>query len=274
MVQCSAFLPRGSPCKRRSTFTYFNDQIGLCSQHFRKIVNDDNEFFLVHGTHNIEKIIESGGVLPLSEIKNENRSMFSGEGPYEKLDDKNKKFYDNSIFTSVIFPFCPKGKCTKEMIFFPPEAEYPDIFTFSDLHQYFIVFPASVLLKHKDIHFTNGWNMSLYDNERSISYDHRMTVDQNLNLFRHLNSTLARYNNKETLEGFPINWNGTTFNELIIDTSNDTNKILSLEDSVFIYKHRYFANEYDLDLSIKHPEYNWTFQNPFYDTGFFECLYD
>jgi hypothetical protein len=267
MVQCSAFLPRGSPCKRRSTFTYFNDQIGLCSQHFRKIVNEDNEFFLVHGTHSIEKIIESGGVLPLSVIKNENVSMISGEGPYEELDDENKKFYDNSIFTSVIFPFCPKDKCTKQMIFFPPDAEYGDICTYSDLTQYFIVFPASVLLKHKDIHFTLGWNMGLYDNERSISYDHRMTVEQNLNLFRHLNFSLAKYKDRETLENFPIFCNGTTFNELIINTSNDSNKILSLDDSIFIYKRQYYANEDDLDLTIKYPEYNWVFQNPFYDTN-------
>lgn len=232
--------------------------IGLCEQHYNRILNQDNEYFLVHATSNMGKILESGGVLPISQIEEKNLYMDYGSDLFGKLSLEDQTKYNNIIFTSVIFPYRGKDSVKKRFTFRPttPDGEPP--------YDY-IVFPASVVSKFKNVHFTTGWNVGMFREDGSVKYNKDLTVQQNFNLFRHLHFVYRQfYTSQSFIDFFPAHMNGTTKNELIIDTTDDTHKSLNLKDSIFIYRDMEdYVPEYAKDNIAKYPEYNWVHENPF-----------
>jgi len=110
--------------------------------------------------------------------------------------------------------------------------------------------------KYDVIHWCEHWNFAKFNEDFCIKYDKDKTPIQNVNLWKKSYKGISRNLDFSYLFG-------ANENEIIIDFKNKKNKMLSLDDCLYIYTS---PKNLDIDkikeLSYKYPQYNWVYENP------------
>jgi hypothetical protein len=238
---CDVLTLKGEKCKKRSIMSFEISGVSkrICAYHLTKSgALDDDEFYISHSTSldNIEKILKTGGLTPISVSSEESNWGIS----------KYPKNYKDQVFTSLIF------QNDTGFLFKPEKIE--------SLDRAWIFFGIDIMEKYPN-HFCDHWIWGRYNSGGCKKYNTKETPLKNANDYKYKwysgsGENRRRYKNPDVDGGAYGNHAG----ELVFNMKNVPDKKLSLKDSLFIYiPNSYFCEH----LKKEYPQYNFVDEIPF-----------